>query len=128
MNHPNHFGRARVIPVRNEKRGDQRRRRHAEAQGHLLHCARDGVRAAGLFLSDIGKRQGVHATSVGELIFARLGVTGELLYQTSAPAIFDDFDTSEWNSRQRLQILFFDYLRCENDEESLNSCRPKNTK
>ena len=44
-----------------EERGDQRRGRNAEADGHLLHGASDGAGGAGLFFIDLGIDQRVHA-------------------------------------------------------------------
>src|SRR5437667_12753194 len=60
----NHFRRARVKAVGNEERRGQRRRRHAETDRHLLHRARAGTRAAGLFLAEIGMRAPIWRTPV----------------------------------------------------------------
>ena len=61
MNAMNHLRRARVKPVRHEHRREQRPDRDAKADGHLLHRAGDGARAAGLFFRHVRIDQRVHA-------------------------------------------------------------------
>ena len=60
MDSLNHFGRIGAC-AGNEKRRGQSRRRYAEADRHLLHCACDGTGAAGIFLIDVSEYERIHA-------------------------------------------------------------------
>ena len=50
-----------TMAIGNEECSHQRRRSDAEADGHLLHRARNGARAARLFLTDVSVNERVHA-------------------------------------------------------------------
>src|ERR1700690_4364347 len=61
MNAVNHFRRAGMKAIRNEKRGGQTGRSDAKTDRHLLHGAGDGTGVACLLVGDVGIDKGVHA-------------------------------------------------------------------
>ena len=65
VNAVDHLRRRRARMIGNEQRGGERGRGDAEAHGHLLHRARDGARAARLFVGHVGVGERVHAGVLG---------------------------------------------------------------